>query len=115
MAKVATKTESGKNGTKGPSQRKQLEPYQVILRPLVTEKGVHRATRQNQYAFEINTLATKDDVRRAVEDLFEVTVVKVRTQNRNGKPRRHKFRYGCTKRWKKALVTLDPEHRIDFF
>jgi large subunit ribosomal protein L23 len=115
MAKVATKAESGKNDTQGAPQRNQLEPYQIILRPLVTEKGVHRSSRQNQYAFEINPLATKDDVRRAVEDLFEVTVVKVRTQNRKGKPRRHKFRYGYTKRWKKALVTLDPEHRIDFF
>ncbi|MFV1964113.1 MAG: 50S ribosomal protein L23 [Pirellulaceae bacterium] len=115
MAKVATKAEGEKNDTQAPSPSGPLEPHQIILRPLVTEKGVHRATRQNQYAFEINPLATKEDVRRAVEDLFEVTVVKVRTQNRKGKPRRHKFRYGYTKRWKKALVTLHSEHRIDFF
>lgn len=87
----------------------------MVLRPLVTEKGVHRSTRQNQYAFEVNPLATKEDVRRAVESLFNVTVVKVRTQNRKGKPRRYRFTYGHTKRWKKALVTLDLEHRIDFF
>ena len=93
----------------------QLEPHQVILRPLVTEKGVHRSTRQNQYAFEVNPLADKDTVRHAIEELFEVTVTKVRTQNRKGKPRRHRFRKGQTKRWKKAMVTLDPEHRIDFF
>lgn len=93
----------------------RLEPYQVVLRPLVTEKGVHRSTRQNQYAFEVNPLATKDDVRRAVEELFNVTVVKVRTQNRKGKPRRYKFRYGYTKNWKKAMVTLDEQHRINFF
>jgi large subunit ribosomal protein L23 len=115
MAKVATKTKSEASESQGASPRKGLESYQVILRPLVTEKGVHRSSRQNQYAFEINPRATKEDVRRAVEDLFEVTVVKVRTQSRKGKPRRHKFRYGSTKRWKKALVTLDPEHRIDFF
>ena len=93
----------------------KLQPHQVILRPLVTEKGMHRSTRQNQYAFEVNPLADKDDIRHAVEELFNVRVVKVRTQNRKGKPRRHRFRYGHTKRWKKALVTLDQEHRIDFF
>lgn len=92
-----------------------LEPHQVILRPLVTEKGMHRATRNNAYAFSINRLATKKDVKRAVEDLFHVRVLKVHTQNRKGKPRRTKFRYGYTSDWKKAIVTLDPEHRIDFF
>jgi large subunit ribosomal protein L23 len=97
------------------SQRTVLPSYQILLRPLVTEKGVHRSTRQNQYAFEVNPLASKDDVRRAIEEMFEVRVVKVRTQNRKGKPRRYRFRYGRTKSWKKALVTLDDEHRIDFF
>ena len=92
-----------------------LEPYQVILRPLVTEKGMHRSTRNNQYSFEVNPIASKDDVRRAVEDLFNVKVEKVRTQNRRGKPRRHRFKLGHTKAWKKAIVTLDGEHRIDFF
>lgn len=105
------KSDNAKQADKGP----QLESHQVIFRPLVTEKGVHRSTRNNQYAFEVNALATKSDVKRAVEELFEVTVDKVRTQNRKGKPRRHKFRYGYTKNWKKALVTLDSEHRIDFF
>lgn len=93
----------------------KLESYQIVLRPLVTEKGVHKATRNNQYAFEVNPLAEKSDIKEAIEDLFDVRVVKVRTQNRKGKPRRHKFRYGYTKNWKKALVTLDSEHRIDFF
>lgn len=88
---------------------------QVILRPLVTEKGMHRSTRYNQYAFEVNPHASKEDVKRAVEDLFNVKVEKVRTQNRLGKARRHKFKAGSTKSWKKALVTLNEEHRIDFF
>ena len=92
-----------------------LEPHQIILRPLVTEKGMHRTSRYNQYAFEVNPLADKDDIRRAVEELFKVTVVRVNTQNRAGKPRRHRFRRGHTKNWKKAIVTLDAEHRIDFF
>ena len=92
-----------------------LESYQIILRPLVTEKGMHRSTRNNQYAFEINTQATKADVRRAVEDLFNVKVEKVCTQTRKGKHRRHRFKAGMTKSWKKAIVTLNEEHRIDFF
>jgi len=93
----------------------KLLPHQVILRPLVTEKGMHRATRNNQYAFEVNPLAEKVDVREAVESLFNVKVLKVRTQNRVGKPRRYRFTYGRTKNWKKAIVTLDSEDRIDFF
>lgn len=93
----------------------KLEPHQVLMRPLVTEKGVHRATRNNQYAFEVHKLATKEDVRNAVETLFDVKVEKVRTQNRSGKPRRFRFRFGKTSDWKKAIVTLHEEHRIDFF
>ncbi len=99
----------------GSKTRLVLEPYQVVLRPLVTEKGMHRSTRVNQYSFEVNPLATKLDIRRSIEELFDVKVTKVRTQTRKGKPRRHKFRYGRTKQWKKAVVTLDAEHRIDFF
>jgi len=92
-----------------------LAPHQIILRPLVTEKGMHRSTRYNAYAFEVNRLATKEDVRRSVEELFNVKVLRVRTQNRKGKPRRSRFRNGRTKAWKKAIITLHPENRIDFF
>lgn len=95
--------------------RIKLAPHQVVLRPLVTEKGVHRAERQNQYAFEVSPLADKIDIRGAIEELFDVKVLKIRTQNRKGKPRRYRFRYGSTKAWKKAIVTLGPEDRIDFF
>ncbi len=102
-------------GSNAKSKSIVLEPHQVVLRPLVTEKGVHRSSRQNQYAFEVNPLADKGDIRRAVESLFDVRVVKVRTQNRRGKPRRYRFKFGRTNSWKKALVTLDAEHRIDFF
>lgn len=102
MAPVAKKT-------------KPLEPHQIILRPLVTEKGMHKASRCNAYAFEVNRSASKDDVRRAVEALFDVKVTSVNTQNRVGKARRSRFRMGTTKAWKKAIVTLNPEDRIDFF
>ncbi len=92
-----------------------LEPHQILLKPLVTEKGMHRSTRYNAYAFQINRLATKPDVKRAVEELFGVKVISVNTQNRKGKVRRSKFGMGRTKDWKKAIVTLDSEDRIEIF
>lgn len=98
-----------------PSEEPLLAPHQVILRPLVTEKGMHRSTRYNAYAFEVNRQATKEDVRRAVEELFNVKVLRVHTQNRKGKPRRTRFSSGRTKDWKKAIVKLHSENRIDFF
>jgi large subunit ribosomal protein L23 len=92
-----------------------LEPSQIIFRPLVTEKGMHKANRNNAYAFEVSRLAGKDDIRKAVEELFDVKVLHVNTQNRKGKPRKTRYRSGQTKAWKKAVVTLDQEHRINFF
>ena len=92
-----------------------LEPHQVILHPLVTEKGMHRSSRNNAYGFEISRLATKSDVRRAIEHLFDVRVIKVNIQNRKGKPRRTRIRSGSTQPWKKAIVTLHEEDRINFF
>jgi large subunit ribosomal protein L23 len=92
-----------------------LASHQIIVRPLVTEKGMHRSSRYNAYAFEVNKLATKADVRKAIEELFNVKVLRVHIQNRKGKPRRARFRSGNTQDWKKAIVKLDPEHRIDFF
>lgn len=109
-----TKTASRKTPEAG-NARLDLEPYQIILRPLVTEKGMHRSQAFNQYAFEVNPLATKTQIREAVEDLFDVKVTKVRTQNYLGKPRRYRFTYGRTKSWKKAIVTLHSEDTIQFF
>lgn len=92
-----------------------LEPYQVVLRPLVTEKGTHLSSRHNAYAFEVHQLATKEDIRNAVHQLFNVRVLKVRTQTRVGKPRRGKTTVSQSKPWKRALVTLHEDDRISFF
>ncbi len=108
---MAAAMKQRQQGPKGP----QLESYQVILRPLLSEKGVHRSTRYNQYSFEVNPLADKETVKKAVEELFDVTVVKVRTQNRKGKTRRYRFKFGKTRAWKKAIVTLDPEDHLELF
>jgi large subunit ribosomal protein L23 len=94
----------------------KLEPHQVVLRPLVTEKGYHKAERQKEYTFEVSPFASKEDIRKAVEELFDVRVVRVNTQNRKGKPRRTRFKRSHTKNWKKAIVKLHEESRtIDFF
>ena len=93
----------------------QLESHMVIRRPLVTEKGVHASERLNAYAFEVHPLATKTDVKRAVEQLWDVRVAAVRTQTRKGKPRRARVAMGRTKGWKKAVVKLHDEDRISFF
>lgn len=93
----------------------KLPPEQVVLRPLITEKGTHQSTRYNAYAFAVNPLATKLDIKEAIEYLFDVRVLKVRTQARIGKPRRVRMNYGRTKAWRKAIVTLHDEDRIDFF
>jgi large subunit ribosomal protein L23 len=92
-----------------------LEPHMVIRRPLVTEKGVHASERLNAYAFEIHPQATKSDVKRAVEQLWDVRVDSIRTQNRKGKPRRARVALGHTRGWKKAIVKLHEEDRISFF
>jgi large subunit ribosomal protein L23 len=96
---------------KGP----KLEPYQVVLRPLITEKATHIAERHHAFTFEVSTLATKTEIKQAIETLFDVKVVDVRTQNRLGKLRRYRLRQGRTRRWKKAIVKLHPDHRIDFY
>lgn len=93
----------------------QLEPYQVVIRPLVTEKGTHLSEKYNSYTFLVHSQASKLDIRRAVEELWGVRVVKVRTQNRVGKARRHRMHVGMTKSWKKAIVSLHEDDRIAFF
>ena len=93
----------------------KLMPHQIILRPLVTEKGTHQFTRHNAYSFEVNQWATKTEIKAAVEELFAVRVTKVRTQNRLGKRRRYRYRFGRLPNWKKAIVTLHSEDKIEFF
>jgi large subunit ribosomal protein L23 len=95
----------------------KLEPHQIVLRPLVTEKSYHQAEteRFNSYAFEVNRLASKEQIKWAVEELFNVKVVRVNTANRRGKPRRTRFRQGRTRTWKKAIVKLHREDKISFY
>ncbi len=93
----------------------QLDPHNVIVRPLVTEKGTHQSEKYNAYTFEVHPQASKSDIKQAIEALWDVRVTKIRTQNRKGKPRRHRMSYGRTRDWKKAIVQLHEEDRIAFF
>jgi len=92
-----------------------LDPYQVVIRPLITEKATHLSERHNAYTFEVNPLVTKTEIKAAVEALFNVKVLNVRTQNRRGKMRRYRLKLGRMRNWKKAIVTLHEEFRIDFY
>src|SRR4051794_8156602 len=94
----------------------QLEAHQIVLRPLITEKGTHQSTHRSACPFEVNPWATKDEIKSAVQELFGVQVDKVRTQNRAGKKRRYRSRLGRLSNWKKAIVTLKPDSpAIEFF
>jgi len=101
--------------TQAKHPKRKMDPYQVVRRPLITEKGTLQSERYDTYAFEVNVDATKVDVKEAVEQLFEVRVVRVRTQNRKGKPRRVRNHMGKTRHWKKALVQLHEDDKITFF
>ena len=90
--------------------------YNVIIRPLVTEKGTRESQLRNAYAFEVNPQANKSQIKQAIERIYSVKVQEVRTANRRGKPRRYGYRaVGATRRWKKAVVVLQPDHHIDLF
>ena len=103
--------------TKARNYGPRLEPHQIILSPLVTEKGTHQSTHKNHnaYAFQVNLWATKPEIKKAVEELFSVRVMGVRTQLRLGKKRRYRFRFGKLSNWKKAIVKLHPDDKIEFF
>jgi len=92
-----------------------MESRKVLVKPLLTEKATIRRETENEYAFAIDVRANKIDVKRAVEDLFNVKVTKVRTVNRSGKMKRMGAHQGRRSAWKKALVTLAAGNTIDLF
>ena len=89
--------------------------FNVVIRPLVTEKGTHQSQTRNAYAFQVARKANKTQIKQAIEKIYNVRVLAVRTANRKGKPRRSRYRWGTTSQWKKAVVVLHPDHRIDLF
>jgi large subunit ribosomal protein L23 len=90
-------------------------PESLIVAPLITEKGTIVNAKGNQVVFRVRPEASKDQLRMVVEDLFKVTVVKVRTANFLGKERRRGRVIGQRPNWKKAYVTLQEGDKIEFF
>jgi large subunit ribosomal protein L23 len=96
---------------------KAISPYTVIVRPLITEKSTDLAA-ANKYIFEVDIRANKPQIKAAVETAFEVTVIEVNTMVMKGKPRGNrrfgrKVTYGSD--WKKAIVTLAADDKIELF
>jgi large subunit ribosomal protein L23 len=89
--------------------------YEVLLSPMITEKGTLLNETSNQVVFRVLRTANKDQIRRAVESFFKVKVKRVHTVNVLGKRRRVGKSVGFRSDWKKAYVTLAEGQTIDFF
>jgi large subunit ribosomal protein L23 len=88
---------------------------QVIKRPFITEKSNWETEGKARYTFVVDIKAKKEDIKNAIAELYKVRVVKVRTQVRKGES--YKTKFGDTKEtsWKKAIVSLHPDDKIDLF
>jgi large subunit ribosomal protein L23 len=93
----------------------ELQDTEVIKAPLISEKSTFLATAKNSYTFEVDKKADKEQIKKAIEKLYNVKVVEVRTVNVPGKPRRTRSGEKTTAAWKKAVVQLHPDNKIDLF
>ena len=91
------------------------DAYKIIKRPLITEKSTIIKEMNNQLAFEVDRRANKIEIKKAVERIFKVQVDDVRTMNYRGKRKRLGRNEGRRRHWKKAVVTLKPGQKIEFF
>ncbi len=94
-----------------------MDPYKVIIRPVDTEKTRYQASELGQYTFEVARRANKIEVKRAIEAIFEVSVVAVNVMNMPAKATSRRGRRRMVRRspWKKAVVTLAENQRLDVF
>lgn len=92
-----------------------MNVYDIIKRPLVTEKSNIQKETANQLTFEVDRGANRIEIRRAIEQIFNVKVASVQTMQVTGKVKRRGRILGKRRDWKKAIVTLRPGERIDFF
>lgn len=94
---------------------KPIHPLEVLRRPLITEKGT-RLGGENKHVFEVHRGSNKHQIKQAVEKAFGVRVVSVNVMNVKGKPRRARGnRLIHRPNWRKAVVTLSPEDKIELF
>jgi large subunit ribosomal protein L23 len=90
-----------------------MNPFEIIKTVRLTEKGTRQSEKYNQYTIKADRLATKPQIRQAVQELFKVKVIRVNTLNVRGKPRRQRTtQAGATLAWKKAIVTLKEGDKI---
>ena len=90
-------------------------PYQVVLKPLLTEKGTRLKEEGNQYLFQVAKTANKIEIKQAIEQLFKVTVLDVRTLQVQGKAKRLGRFQGRRPDWKKAIATLKEGDSIELY
>ena len=91
----------------------EFNPYTIVTRPLLTERSTILKEKFNQYVFEVATTACKPDIKRAIQEIFKVKVVNVRTMNVLGQMKRFGRSSGKRSDWKKAIVTLGEGQKID--
>ncbi len=91
-----------------------MDPSQVIIRPVVSEKSFVLAE-AGKYTFRVHDRAHKTQIRQAVEELFDVKVLEVRTASVKSKPKRRGQISGRTRHWKKAIVQVRPGDTIPIF
>jgi len=89
--------------------------YDIILAPVVSEKSYDLIEEQNTYTFEVDPRSNKEEIRDAIEEVFDVKVLRVNTMNRKGKRKRYGYKYGKRKDVKRAVVKLAPGDSIDLF
>jgi large subunit ribosomal protein L23 len=92
-----------------------MSQYDIIRRPVITEKTSIQKEVSNQFTFEVDRMANRVEIKKAVEGIFNVKVAGVRTMQVKGKAKRRGWIVGKRRDWKKAIVTLMPGERIDFF
>ncbi len=92
-----------------------MDNVNVIIKPLVTEKTTHQQEKRNAYTFQVHAGANKHQIKRAVEAIYEVKVKDVRTLLRKGKPRRTRTGETHASNWKRAIVVLEENSRIELF
>jgi large subunit ribosomal protein L23 len=92
-----------------------MNEYDVILRPIITEKSSSMKESGNQYVFEVQRAANKIEIKKAIEKLFKVKVVSVQVALMQGKERRVGRFSGKKSDWKKAVVKLSPKDKITIF
>ncbi len=90
-------------------------PHDIVIRPLITEKTSIQKEVNNQITFEVDRRANRVEIKKAIENIFNVNVVGVRTMQVKGKAKQRGRIVGKRRDWKKAIVTLMPGERIDFF